>query len=806
MVRNAWSSADALRNVGRVQDFLNSSVVGAPRVWTLSDKIPTEPTGRVCEMGRCLSGPGSLAPPARRFNGTTCPASAPNCAPLAHDEWLANVDFWTKNVSKVGELIFATTNTVLKKSTAQSGMLPPSELLRVHEGFPCRLLAPKPWASYWLCKHGGELKTDDSDTAVQQLAPVSHIRPLRTGFYFTDLSSGQIHGALLARVEEIAPLSWRRFQGNPTGIAPGVVLGHGRSGWDAGGQEGTSCLQVRETVYCYTMGDRLGWSVKTQAGHGHAIGLVVSLDGGVHFQHWSNTTNSQCTSRNVPFECCTGADSGTCNHGNPMIIGSTKNGSWTAGGGSCDVTRQFGCVGTPNVMYDEEETNSTRRWKMWYVGSTHDHTQVGFATSPDGISWSENPNPVFDMQAQSYIKEFCLRPGVCGGNGYMVVRRFEGTYYMFFAPMGNAMGLATAGQPEGPWEAYSGNPILTLKRTACPNPTSDWPLGYDVYEEGGEYRMIVGCLNRKNRIPCPGGATSHPVEPIYATARSPEHFANWTFDLAHSPLLNRSTNRSAFDYCSYASIQVMPVFKGVPVKHDDVTPRDGDGGGIAVPAAALSSQITHFVFISHPLLYEGMPAATIAKTNAGIYQVWERAVKATSLASIGALAPSSFVVQLNGGSDAFVTAATAKLGASQVLKLGAAGPSDEAPADPSQWLAGRAPINFTAMYEGFAIQTKTYLSQHGLTFDPATATSEFWGESFEGCVPGYGSGWATAMGLQTKGVMMFDHTVADARFMYRAVHTETVSVGGSDVEAMVFRLVDNASVACVGPPFPPSEC
>ena len=79
------------------------------------------------------------------------------------------------------------------------------------------------------------------------------VRPLRTGFYFTDLSSGEVHGALLARVEEIAPLTWRRYQGNPTGIAPGVVLGHGTTaGWDAGGQEGTSCLQVRGTVYCYT--------------------------------------------------------------------------------------------------------------------------------------------------------------------------------------------------------------------------------------------------------------------------------------------------------------------------------------------------------------------------------------------------------------------------------------------------------------------------------------------------------------------------------------------------------------------------
>ena len=35
MVRNAWTSADALKNVGQVQRFLNSSAVGAPLVWTL---------------------------------------------------------------------------------------------------------------------------------------------------------------------------------------------------------------------------------------------------------------------------------------------------------------------------------------------------------------------------------------------------------------------------------------------------------------------------------------------------------------------------------------------------------------------------------------------------------------------------------------------------------------------------------------------------------------------------------------------------------------------------------------------------
>ena len=190
------------------------------------------------------------------------------------------------------------------------------------------------------------LKSDDTEAG-------SSFTP-RLGYYYTDLSSGPKNGAMLARVDEVAPLRWRRFEGNPTGIAPGIILGHDMEpgeGWDAGGQEGTHCLRVRGTIYCYTMGDRLGWKKTDQDGHGHAIGLVTSFDG-VHFTHWSNNSNANCTALHAPFECCTGRGQGTCNaHRNPLIVANTSSPqSWDAGGGSCDNTRKFGCVGPPNVI------------------------------------------------------------------------------------------------------------------------------------------------------------------------------------------------------------------------------------------------------------------------------------------------------------------------------------------------------------------------------------------------------------------------------------------------------------------------
>ena len=43
-----------------------------------------------------------------------------------------------------------------------------------------------------------------------------------------------------------------------------------------------------------------------------------------------------------------------------------------------------------------------------------------------------------------------------------------------------------------------------------------------------------------------------------------------------------------------------------------------------------------------------------------------------------------------------------------------------------------------------------------------------WGESFEGCVPGYGSAWAHGLRLEIPPAISFDHCVCDAPFMYQA--------------------------------------
>ena len=51
-------------------------------------------------------------------------------------------------------------------------------------------------------------------------------------------------------------------------------------------------------------------------------------------------------------------------------------------------------------------------------------------------------------------------------------------------------------------------------------------------------------------------------------------------------------------------------------------------------------------------------------------------------------------------------------------------------------------------YRRLTYDFRDHVSIHRLQLDTATVTSELWGESFEGCVPGYGGAFAEYLGLQ----------------------------------------------------------
>ena len=90
---------------------------------------------------------------------------------------------------------------------------------------------------------------------------------------------------------------------------------------------------------------------------------------------------------------------------------------------------------------------------------------------------------------------------------------------------------------------------------------------------------------------------------------------------------------------------------------------------------------------------------------------------------------------------------------------------------------------------------RDHMKKFDLEFDPATVTSELWGESFEGCVPGYGGAFAEYLGLERPPTMRFEMTVHDSRFLHEAKRWEVVPVPDSDVEAWLFECHDGMPAA-----------
>ncbi len=202
----------------------------------------------------------------------------------------------------------------------------------------------------------------------------------------------------------------------------------------------------------------------------------------------------------------------------------------------------------------------------------------------------------------------------------------------------------------------------------------------------------------------------------------------------------------------------------------------GTGGG----------RVERFVFIIHPLLYETIEQRTSVLQ---LYASWEREVKARCLTELAGLpTTTTMVVQLAGGSTELIDAARYYLGHERTLHL----------------LPDGEQADLAHIYAGLTQRIQQHLQVGGLTFDPSSATAESWGESFEGCVPGYGSAFAHGLRLVQQPSIRFDLCVCDATFMYGATLLHTVPVMDmagefSDVEGMIFQLHDRTFVAVFQP-------
>jgi predicted GH43/DUF377 family glycosyl hydrolase len=109
----------------------------------------------------------------------------------------------------------------------------------------------------------------------------------------------------------------------------------------------------------------------------------------------------------------------------------------------------------PFVMYHEGQ------YKMWYEGSDGSVRQLGYATSPDGITWSKyEGNPVLEAGPEAYDQ-------LAAAHGAVL---YEGSTYKLWyhakRPIDdvNVPTIAYATSADGiSWTKYLGNPVLPLE-------------------------------------------------------------------------------------------------------------------------------------------------------------------------------------------------------------------------------------------------------------------------------------------------------------------------------------------------------
>ena len=190
-------------------------------------------------------------------------------------------------------------------------------------------------------------------------------------------------------------------------------------------------------------------------------------------------------------------------------------------------------------------------------------------------------------------------------------------------------------------------------------------------------------------------------------------------------------------------------------------------------------RVDHVIFLIHPCCYEGLGAEAVERDNLGLFVDLEKEVKARWLEALAARPPNTLLLQLGGPED-LRDEAVGFLGENAVFYPCTAFPENG---------------DLAEYYRRLAADFWGHVEGRGLSFDPAAVGAELWGESFEGCVPGYGGAFAQYLGLARPPRMRFAMTVYDSRFLSGARHWETIPLAGCDVEAWLFECHDGSGAA-----------
>lgn len=135
----------------------------------------------------------------------------------------------------------------------------------------------------------------------------------------------------------------------------------------------------------------------------------------------------------------------------------------------------------PSVLWDEH----THEFRMWYSGGEqYEPDAIGYATSPDGIHWTKHEGPIFQADPASHWESYKVT--ACQ------VLVWQGWYYMFyigFRDIDHAqIGLARSKDGISGWQRLPSNPIISptpggWDSDACYKP-------FAIYDDAGKKWML----------------------------------------------------------------------------------------------------------------------------------------------------------------------------------------------------------------------------------------------------------------------------------------------------------------------------
>lgn len=275
-----------------------------------------------------------------------------------------------------------------------------------------------------------------------------------------------------------------RYPGNP-------ILDRGAPGEFDQTQVGPRVV-VKEGPGSYKM-----WYEGAPKGNAASVGYATSTDG----RRWTKYSRNPVLSPSEPWEGGVGGEispgSVTIENGTyKMWYHSYLNGKRRIGyATSEDGIRWTKYPGNPVLdvgppgSWDDKVVAEPRVFRigniyvMFYWGeSLSGRHRIGRATSPDGIRWTKDPQPVV-VPSQRWERGNVASPGVI----------YEGRVFKLWYSVGVNDGVGYAWSRDGVrWTKFAGNPIL--RKSGIPGAADSDAVGDSVfvYRDGKEYRVMYG--------------------------------------------------------------------------------------------------------------------------------------------------------------------------------------------------------------------------------------------------------------------------------------------------------------------------